>query len=263
MASQATKVLEGSHAVVTGGSRGIGAAVARALGASGARVTLLARDGARVAAAAAAMRAEGMDVDGLACDVTEDSAVARVMREAVERSGPVGILVNNAGTAESAPAREASRAQWDRMLAVNLTATYTCTMQVLPSMLAARKGRIVNVASTAGLRGYKTMTAYCAAKHGVVGYTRALALETAAQGVTVNAVCPGYTETDLTEQAVSNLVAALGRTPEEARAMLVRTVPRGTLTTPQEVADAVVWLCSPGAAAVTGVALPIAGGEIG
>jgi NAD(P)-dependent dehydrogenase (short-subunit alcohol dehydrogenase family) len=129
-------------------------------------------------------------------------------------------------------------------------------------MLAARKGRIINVASTAGLRGYKTMTAYCAAKHGVVGLTRALALETAKHGITVNAVCPGYTDTDLTDGSVSQLAAVFKVTEDDARAMLVRTIPRGSLITPAEVASAVSWLCAPDAAGVTGIALPIAGGEI-
>ena len=129
-------------------------------------------------------------------------------------------------------------------------------------MLAAKSGRIVNIASTAGLRGYKTMTAYCAAKHGVVGLTRALALETAKHGVTVNAVCPGYTDTDLTDESVSNLAMVFSTSREAARAMLVRTIPRGSMITPEEVANAVCWLCSPDASAVTGIALPIAGGEV-
>jgi NAD(P)-dependent dehydrogenase (short-subunit alcohol dehydrogenase family) len=129
-------------------------------------------------------------------------------------------------------------------------------------MLAAKAGRIVNVASTAGLRGYKTMTAYCAAKHGVVGLTRALALETAKHGVTVNAVCPGYTDTDLTDESVLNLAQVFKVIEDDARAMLVRTIPRGSLITPEEVANAVAWLCAPEASAVTGIALPIAGGEV-
>jgi NAD(P)-dependent dehydrogenase (short-subunit alcohol dehydrogenase family) len=129
-------------------------------------------------------------------------------------------------------------------------------------MLAAKNGRIVNIASTAGLRGYKTMTAYCAAKHGVIGFTRALALETAKAGVTVNAVCPGYTDTELTDSAVDNIVNALGKTATEARAMLVGIIPRGVMTTPNEVAAAVAWLCAPGSGAITGIALPVAGGEV-
>jgi NAD(P)-dependent dehydrogenase (short-subunit alcohol dehydrogenase family) len=151
---------------------------------------------------------------------------------------------------------------WDRMIAVNLTSTYACSAEVIPPMLAAKKGRIINVASTAGLRGYKTMTAYCAAKHGVVGLTRALALEMAKHGITVNAVCPGYTDTELTDGSVAHLAAAFKVTEDDARAMLVRTIPRGSLITPAEVASAVAWLCAPEASAVTGIALPIAGGEI-
>ncbi|HET7186885.1 MAG TPA: SDR family NAD(P)-dependent oxidoreductase, partial [Gemmatimonadaceae bacterium] len=148
-------------------------------------------------------------------------------------------------------------------IAVNLTGTFLCTGAVLPDMLDRRWGRVVNIASTAGLRGYKTMTAYSASKHGVVGFTRSLALETAKHGVTVNAVCPGYTDTDMSDRAITNLVQALGVSPEEAKAMLVRGIPRGRLTTPAEVASAVAWRCSPDAAAVTGIAMPIAGGEVG
>ncbi len=242
------------HAVVTGGSRGIGAAVARVLGERGARVTIMARN----AAGASTARVQSVE-----CDVTNDASVETAFARAVASFGPVAILVNNAGTAVSAPFGATGRDTWDALLAVNLTGTYLCTQQVLPQMIAAGEGRVVNVASTAGLRGYKTMTAYCAAKHGVIGFTRALALETARQGVTVNAVCPGYTDTDLTDTAVSNLVASLGKTPEEARSMLVRIIPRGVLTTPEEVAAAVAWLCAPESRAVTGIALPVAGGETG
>ena len=254
--------LRDAHALVTGGSRGIGAAIADALAHAGAAVTILGRDAARLDEHAALLRGGGATVQALACDVTDDAQVAATFRKAARRLGPIGILVNNAGTAESAPAHETTRALWDRMLAVNLTATYVCTVQVLPGMVAAGHGRIVNVASTAGLRGYRTMSAYCAAKHAVIGYTRAVALETAAQGVTVNAVCPGYTDTDLTETAVDNLVHALGDTREEARARIVRIIPRGTMTSPAEVADAVAWLCAPSSGAITGIALPVAGGEV-
>ena len=257
------RYLEGKHAIVTGGSRGIGAAVAAALARRGAALTLMARSADALARQAEALGREfGVRVSALACDVSDDASVAAAFARALGEGGPPHALVNSAGAAESAPFTATSRALWDRMLAVNLTGTYACTAQVLPAMLEARGGRIVNVASTAGLRGYKTMTAYCAAKHGVVGFTRALAQETAKHGVTVNAVCPGYTDTDMTDAAVRNVVAALGKTPEEARAMLVRVIPRGTLTAPDEVAGAVSWLCAPEAAAVTGVALPVAGGEV-
>ncbi len=256
------RYLDGVHAVVTGSSRGIGAAIAAALGARGARLTLMARDALALRRQAGELSRVGAVVHDVVCDVTDAESVASAFAAAVAHHGPVDVLVNNAGAAESARASETSAAVWHRMIAVNLTGTYSCSMQVLPAMLSAQRGRIVNVASTAGLRGYKTMSAYCAAKHGVVGYTRALALETAKHGITVNAVCPGYTDTDLTETAVDNLVAALGKTRAEARTMLERSIPRGTLTSPQEVASAVAWLCSPAAAAVTGVALPIAGGEV-
>ena len=174
----------------------------------------------------------------------------------------VQVLVNNAGAAEGAPFAKMTREIWDRMIAVNLTSTFACSAEVIPAMLAAKSGRIINIASTAGLRGYKTMTAYCAAKHGVVGFTRALALEMAKHGITVNAVCPGYTDTDLTDGSVSQLAAVFKVSEEDARAMLVRTIPRGSLITPVEVASAVAWLCAPETSAVTGIALPIAGGEV-
>lgn len=256
------RYLEGTHAIVTGASRGIGAAIATALGERGARITLMARTLGDLRSHAAAVSQLGGEVQIMECNVADESSVQRAFQRAEASMGAAGILVNNAGTAFSAQFGATSRAMWDQMIGVNLTGTFLCTSQALPAMVAAGTGRIVNVASTAGLRGYKTMTAYCAAKHGVVGFTRALALETAKQGITVNAVCPGYTDTDLTEGAVSNLVSALGKTPEEARAMLVRIIPRGVMTTPNEVAAAVAWLCAPDSGAITGIALPIAGGEV-
>ena len=153
-------------------------------------------------------------------------------------------------------------ALWQRMLAVNLTGTMLCMQQVLPSMAAAGYGRIVNVASTAGLAGYAYVAAYCAAKHGVVGLTRSLALEFATKGVTVNAVCPGYTETEIVRDGIARVVEKTGRTPEQAMAEFVKGNPQGRLVQPQEVADAVLWLCGPGAGAVTGQAIAVAGGEV-
>jgi len=204
----------------------------------------------------------GGPVQVLECNVADEASVERAFERAEAGFGAAQILVNNAGTAKSAKFLATSRAMWDQMIGVNLTGTYLCTARALPAMLAAKNGRIVNIASTAGLRGYKTMTAYCAAKHGVIGFTRALALETAKAGVTVNAVCPGYTDTELTDSAVDNIVNALGKTATEARAMLVGIIPRGVMTTPNEVAAAVAWLCAPGSGAITGIALPVAGGEV-
>jgi NAD(P)-dependent dehydrogenase (short-subunit alcohol dehydrogenase family) len=256
------RYLEGEHAIVTGGSRGIGAAIAAVLARHGADLTILARSAAALDQQAEILRGDyGVEVTALECDVAEESSVrAAFVRSVAERGDPY-ILVNNAGAAEAAPFGRTTRPLWDRMLAVNLTSTFLCAQQVVPAMLAAKRGRIVNVASTAGLRGYKTMAAYCAAKHGVIGLTRALAAETAKHGITVNAVCPGYTETDMTDAAIGNLVA-LGKSADEAREMLVRTVPRGRLIDREEVADAVAWLCAPDASAVSGIALPVAGGEM-
>ena len=257
------RALAGRHAIVTGASRGIGLAIAATLARRGASVTLMARSAELLAACAAELaRAHDVPARAVACDVADAASVRDAFARALDAGGTPWALVNNAGIAESRPFAEVDRDLWDRTLLVNLTGTYACTAEALPPMLAAGEGRVVNVASTAGLRGYKTMTAYCAAKHGIVGLTRALALETARRGVTVNAVCPGYADTEMSEQAIANLVAARGVAPDEARAMLLRTIPRGRLTAPDEIADAVAWLCGPGAAAVTGVALPIAGGEV-
>jgi NAD(P)-dependent dehydrogenase (short-subunit alcohol dehydrogenase family) len=246
--------LAGRHAVVTGGGRGIGAAVADELARLGATLTLMGRDAARLEAHAAAA--------AVACDVADEESVARAFAEARERHGDVHVLVNNAGQSLAAPLADTSLADWERMLAVNLTGTFLCARAVLPAMTEARAGRIVNVASTAGLRGYPKTAAYTAAKHGVVGLTRALALETAKLGITVNAVCPGYTDTDMARGAVRNLVEALGKTEEEALRMITRVNPRGSLIRAEEVASAVGWLCLDATSGVTGQALAVAGGEV-
>jgi NAD(P)-dependent dehydrogenase (short-subunit alcohol dehydrogenase family) len=246
------------HALITGAARGIGAAIARALAADGATVTLLGRNRDSLRQLQSGLPRSGIAV----ADITQDADVRAAFEQARAERGPIAILVNNAGAAESAPFHKTSADLWQRMLAVNLTGAFHCTQAALPDMLAAKHGRIVNVASTAGLKGYAYVSAYVAAKHGLVGLTRALALELAAKGITVNAVCPGYTETDIVRDSIANVVAKTGRSAEEARAEFARVNPQGRLVQPQEVADAVRWLCSDAAAAVSGCALPIAGGEV-
>jgi NAD(P)-dependent dehydrogenase (short-subunit alcohol dehydrogenase family) len=259
VAADPGRPLLGQHAVVTGGGSGIGAAVALELARLGAHLTLLGRRPDRLAAQARAIQdTTAMAVAALPLDVTDPAAVAATFAQLSAAT----ILVNSAGAAESAPFARTGIDLLERMLAVNLKGAFCCTQAVLPAMLRAKRGRIVNIASTAGLTGYAYVSAYVAAKHAVVGLTRALALETAKSGVTVNAVCPGFTDTDLVARSVETIMAKTGRSAEEARAELAKTNPMGRLVTPQEVASAVTFLCLPGAAAVTGQAIVVAGGEV-
>lgn len=254
-----TLPLQGRHALVTGAARGIGAAIARALADQGARLTVVGRRLEGLQALAAELPGE---VHAVAADVADPAAVAAAFAQARARFGPVTLLVNNAGQAESAPFAGTSLDLWQQMLAVNLTGSFLCAQAALPQMLEAGWGRIVNVASTAGLRGYAYVSAYSAAKHGVIGLTRSLALELARKGITVNAVCPGYTETDILRESIANVVAKTGRSAEAARAQFTAGNPQGRLVQPAEVADAVSWLCGEGAGAVTGQAIAVCGGEV-
>jgi len=254
----AARPLAGLHAVVTGGGRGIGRAIAARLATLGATLTLLGRDERRLAAAAA----ELPQCDALGCDVGDAVAVRGAFAAVAERGRGLAILVNNAGAARSAKFAATDASLWDEMLRVNLTGTFHCTQAALPALLAAPAGRVVNVASVAGLAGYPYVAAYCAAKHGVVGLTRSLARELAATRVTVNAVCPGYTDTDMASEAIANITAKTGRTGDEARASLAARNPQRRLITPEEVAATVGWLCLPESAAITGQAISVSGGEV-
>jgi NAD(P)-dependent dehydrogenase (short-subunit alcohol dehydrogenase family) len=256
------RYLEGKLAVVTGGGRGIGAAIADELARLGANVALLGRSLDELEAKARRIR-ESNPVQAIAirCDVADEASVREAFSAVRRQVGDPVVLVNNAGQSVGIPFAETTRELWDRMLAVNLTGTFLCTREVVPAMVEARSGRIINVASTAGLKGYSHTAAYCAAKHGVVGLTRALAMETAKQGITVNAVCPGYTDTDMARSAIDNLVRA-GWSEEDAMKAITRVMPIGRLIRPEEVASAVGWLCAPEAAAVTGQCIGVAGGEV-
>jgi NAD(P)-dependent dehydrogenase (short-subunit alcohol dehydrogenase family) len=256
--------LQDQHAVVTGGSRGLGAAIAATLAAEGARVTIMGRTAATIEQQADAIRREHRGrCAAIVCDVADESSVHFAFTEAVRQLGPIRILVNNAGQADAALIQDTSVEMWDRVMRVNATGTFLCTQQVLPSMIGAGDGRIVNIASTAALKGYVKVGAYCASKHAVIGLTRTLALELARSGITVNAVCPSYTEdTDMLHAAIKNVMRATGKSEEDARALLARPSPRGTFVTLKEVADTVLWLCSPAASAITGQAIPVAAGEV-
>jgi NAD(P)-dependent dehydrogenase (short-subunit alcohol dehydrogenase family) len=250
-------LLAGSHALVTGASGGIGGAIALRLAAAGARVSLAGRREA--ALLALADRLGDRRAASQTFDVTDEKAVGEGIASIRATAGPIDILVNNAGASRSAPFSRTDASLWSEMLAVNLTGSYLVTRAVAGEMLARHAGRIVNIASTAGLAGFAYVSAYVAAKHGLVGLTRALAVEFARQGVTVNAVCPGYTETPMLERAVANITAKTGRSESEARATLAAGNPGGRLVTPEEVADTVLWLVSPGASAITGQAIEVAG----
>jgi NAD(P)-dependent dehydrogenase (short-subunit alcohol dehydrogenase family) len=255
-----SSALSGAHALVTGASGGIGGAIALALAAAGARVSIAGRKPAALASLADRLgSAMGTQAS---FDITDEAAVGEAIAAIRVAAGPLDILINNAGNARSASFERTDAPLWSEMLAVNLTGSFLVTRAVAGEMLARRAGRIVNIASTAGLSGYPYVSAYVAAKHGLVGLTRALALEFARKGVTVNAVCPGYTDTPMLDAAIAGIAAKTGRGEEDARATLAAANPSGRLVMPQEVADAVLWLVSPGAAAVTGQAIVVAGGEV-
>jgi len=245
------------HAVVTGGASGIGEAIAEQLADTGMRVTVMGRDPERLRTTANRLNVASQQVD-----ITNPEDVQRGFAAAVTVNGPVTILVNNAGAAESSTFRKMDNDLWDRMLAVNLTGTYLCTKAVIDAMSEAGFGRIINVASTASQKGYAYVSAYCAAKHGVLGLTRSLALEMARQGVTVNAICPGFTDTDMVARSLDKIVESTGMQRQQALAELVKNNPQGRLIQPKEIAEAVLWLCHPNSASVTGQAISVAGGEI-
>jgi NAD(P)-dependent dehydrogenase (short-subunit alcohol dehydrogenase family) len=253
--------LAGLHAVVTGASRGIGAVIAGALVTEGVRVSLLGRDEGTLRRVAEELGGD-IHARAITSDVTDSESVRKAFVQARESFGPVQLLINNAGQAASAKFTETDETLWNQLFAVNLHGTYFCCRQAVPDMLSSRFGRIVNVASIAGLRGAAYISAYVSSKHAVIGLTRALALEYATRNITVNAVCPGYVDTDIVKSAVANIVGKTGRSEADALAALVAGNPQRRLIEPREVADTVMWLCRPGSESVTGQSIVLAGGEV-
>ncbi|MFN2529610.1 MAG: SDR family NAD(P)-dependent oxidoreductase [Candidatus Baltobacteraceae bacterium] len=240
---------EGKHALVTGGGRGIGRAIADALAEQGAKVSIVSRSAE--AADAPFFKANA--------DVTDQRQIDAAFNQARDANGPIEILVNNSGVAESAAVRRTGRAMWDRIIATNLTGPFLCTQAVVQDMMDRKWGRIINIASTAGLHGAPYLTAYTASKHGLIGMTRALAAELDSYGITVNAICPGYVDTDMLELAIKNTVASTGMTAHAARKTLAGMNPEGRIVTPKEVADTVVDYC---ASPMTGQAVILPGGVV-
>ena len=254
--------MTGRTALITGGGRGVGAAIAARFARAGARIIVVARTAAQVEAVAASLRAKGHEVHAEACDVSDPAAVDRLADHAAAQLGRVDVLVNNAGAALASAVHKTALEDWNRLLSVNATAAFLTIKTFMPGMMERGWGRVVNVASVAGLRGDRYIAAYAASKHALVGLTRAAAAEAAPHGVTVNAVCPGYLATDMTRDSVARIMKATGRTEAQALDAILQTTPQRRLIEADEVAEAVAFLCTRAARGVNGEALVIDGGEL-
>ena len=256
------ETLTGLHALVTGGSRGIGAAICEKLVQLGANLTLAARDEERLNQHRERLGQSGSSAINIQLmDLNNPKSITKSYIAARDELGPVTILINNAGIAPSAPLAKLELVSWQETFAINAQAAFLLSQAALPDMHDRRFGRIVNISSTAGLRGYPFAAGYVASKHALIGLTRAMALELSKSPITVNAVCPGYTETEIASNAIANIQKS-GKSEAEARAILTRSNPQGRLVQPEEVADTVAWLCLPSSRAVTGQSIVVAGGEV-
>jgi NAD(P)-dependent dehydrogenase (short-subunit alcohol dehydrogenase family) len=250
--------LEGRHVLITGGGTGIGAAIARALSKEGARLSLAGRRKGPLDAMAAALP----NTTAIIADITQEADCAAMLKAAQAVHGPVDIVIANAGAASSAPAGKIDLKAWQQAIDVNLTGAFLTVSASLADVTRTPGGRIIFIASTAGLKGYPYVAAYVAAKHGVVGLMKALSIELASKGVTVNAVCPGFTDTPLLAAAADKISAKTGRSADDSRAVLAKDNAHGRLIKPEEVADAVLWLCSPDASSINGQAIAVTGGPL-
>ena len=251
--------LKGRGAVVTGGGRGIGEAVARSLAGAGCRVVVTARSSDQIEGVAGSLVEAGHEAWAVSCDVSDESAVAELARRAQEHLGPVDILVNNAGVAPTAPLARLTLDMWNQALGVNATGTFLCTRAFLPAMMERGWGRVVNVSSVAGLFGAKYMGAYAASKHAVIGFTRSVAPEAAEGGATVNAVCPGFVDTPMTDEGIRMISERSGKSRQESVAAMLADTPQTRLISPEEVAQSVLSLCSDDAADTNGEAVVLDG----
>lgn len=254
-----TTAFAGRHVLVTGATRGIGWAIAQAFAAQGATLSLCGRDTELLEQRRETL---GGRTAAFAADLTNAAAAEAMVRQAIAANGAIDILVNNAGYGASQPFAKMTTEHWDQMLAVNLSSVFHVTRAAIGSMLERNAGRIINIASTAGVSGWPYIAAYCAAKHGVVGLTRALAREYAARGITVNAICPGYVDTDMTVATIENVVRKTGRSADDVREDIAKRNPQGRLIQPEEIADTAIWLAGSAAASITGQCIVIAGGEV-
>jgi 3-hydroxybutyrate dehydrogenase len=256
-------ILKDKVAVITGGGRGIGRAIAFAFARQGARIAVLARTLEQIESVSAQIASEfGVETMHSECDVSIKESVEHAFLTVREHFGQIDILVNNSGIAESAPLARTSDEMWDRHIAINLNGTFYCTRVALPSMIENGWGRVINIASIAGKTGAAYISAYTASKHGVLGLTRSVAMEVASRGVTVNAICPGYVETDMAKQAIENIMTKTAKSSEEARDILNRMSPQNRLITPEEVAALALLLASEEGRGINGQAINVDGGSV-